>query len=66
MVSAEVLRQAAAGQEGFRLNLYGDSQALELTTASNYTLVMPMMGLGAAACGDLQNKLERVTTAEDI
>lgn len=42
VVSAENLKQAAAGQEGFvRLNLYGSSQALELSSGGKYALVMP-------------------------
>ena len=43
VVSAENLKQAAAGQEGFvRLSLYGSSQALELSSAGKYALVMPI------------------------
>ena len=46
VVSAEALRQAAAGQEGFvRLSLYGSSQTLELASAGKYALVMPTMGV---------------------
>lgn len=42
--SAENLKQAAAGQEGFvRLNLYGSSQALELSSGGKYALIMPVM-----------------------
>ncbi len=42
VVSAENLKQAATGQEGFvRLNLYGSSQALELSSGGKYALVMP-------------------------
>ncbi len=44
VVSAENLKHAAAGQEGFvRLNLYGDNQALELSSGGKYALVMPVM-----------------------
>lgn len=44
VVSAENLKQAAAGQEGFvRLNLYGRNQALELSSGGKYALVMPVM-----------------------
>lgn len=43
-VSAENLKQAAAGQEGFvRLNLYGSSQALEMSSGGKYALVMPVL-----------------------
>jgi hypothetical protein len=46
VVSAEALRQAAAGQEGFvRLSICGDNQALELASAGKYALVMPAMGV---------------------
>jgi hypothetical protein len=46
VVSAEALRQAAAGQEGFvRLSLYSGGQALELASAGKYALVMPAMGV---------------------
>lgn len=46
VVSAEALRQAAAGQEGFvRLSLYSEQQALELASAGKYALVMPTMGV---------------------
>lgn len=46
VVSAENLKQAAAGQEGFvRLNLYGSSQALELSSGGKYALVMPALGV---------------------
>jgi hypothetical protein len=45
VVSAEALRQAAAGQEGFvRLRFYGDGQPLELASAGKYALVMPTLG----------------------
>jgi len=44
VVSADALRQAAAGQEGFvRLSLYGENQALELASAGKYALVMPAL-----------------------
>ena len=43
VISAENLKQATAGQEGFvRLNLYGSSQALELSRDGKYALVMPV------------------------
>ncbi|NKQ36874.1 MAG: hypothetical protein HF973_14845 [Chloroflexi bacterium] len=43
VVSAENLKQAAAGQEGFvRLNLYGGNQVLELSSGGKYALVMPV------------------------
>lgn len=46
VVSAEALRKAAAGQEGFmRLSLYGENQALELASAGKYALIMPAMGV---------------------
>jgi len=42
IVSAERLKQAAAGQEGYvRLSLYRDNQALELSSGGKYALVMP-------------------------
>jgi hypothetical protein len=45
VVSAEALRNAAAGQEGFvRLNLYSENQALELSSAGKYALVMAVSG----------------------
>ena len=44
IVSAEKLKQAAAGQEGYvRLSLYGDNQALELSSGGKFALVMPVM-----------------------
>ncbi len=44
VVSAENLKQAAAGQEGFvRLSLYEGNQAMELSSAGKYALVMPVM-----------------------
>lgn len=46
VVSAEALRQAAAGQEGFvQLNLYSENQALELASAGKYALIMPAIGV---------------------
>ena len=46
IVSAEALRLAAAGQEGFvRLSLYGENQVLELASAGKYVLVMPAAGM---------------------
>lgn len=46
VVSAENLKQAAAGQEGFVcLNLYGNNQALELSSGGKYALVMPVMDI---------------------
>ena len=48
VVSAEALRQAAAGQEGFvQLNLYSENQALELASAGKYALIMPTIGVAA-------------------
>jgi hypothetical protein len=50
VISAEALRQAAAGQEGLvKLNLYGPNQALELASAGNYALIMPAVGVHSAA-----------------
>jgi hypothetical protein len=46
VISADALRQVAAGQEGFvRLSLYGENQALELASAGKYALVMPALGV---------------------
>jgi hypothetical protein len=46
VISAEALRQAAAGQKGFvRLSFCGDDQALELASAGKHALVMPVMGV---------------------
>ena len=46
VVSAEALRQAAAGQEGFvRVNLYGENQVLELASAGKYALVMQALSI---------------------
>ncbi|MEW5985033.1 MAG: hypothetical protein AB1791_00200 [Chloroflexota bacterium] len=43
VVSAENLRRAAEGLEGFvRISLYGNGQALELVSAGKYALVMPV------------------------
>ena len=48
VISAEALRQAAAGQEGFvQLNLYSENRALELASAGKYALVMPAIGVSA-------------------
>ena len=42
VMSAARLKQAVEGQEGMvRLNLYGHDQALELSSAGKYALVMP-------------------------
>ncbi len=60
VVSAEALRQAAAGQEGFvQLNLYGETQALELSSAGKYALVMPAIGVPADGFWR-PNKMDRV------
>ncbi len=41
VISAEALRSAAEGQEGFvRLSLYDEPQALELSSGGKYALVM--------------------------
>ena len=46
VVSAESLRNAAEGQEGFvRLNIYGEEQALELSSGGKYALIMAMTGV---------------------
>lgn len=43
VISAARLKQAVEGQEGMvRLNLYGNGQALELSSAGKYALVMPV------------------------
>ena len=43
VVSAESLKQAVAGQEGFvQLNLYTTDQSLELQSAGKYALVSPV------------------------
>ena len=45
IVSAEFLRQAAEGQEGFvRLSIYGEHNALELSSGGKYALVMGVSG----------------------
>lgn len=46
VVSAELLRQAAEGQEGFvRLSIYDEPQALELSSGGKYALVMAVSGV---------------------
>jgi hypothetical protein len=46
VVSAEALRQAAAGQEGFvRLNHHSENQGLELAGAGKYVPMMPALGV---------------------
>ena len=46
VVSAEFLRQAAEGQEGFvRLSIFGGPEALELSSGGKYALVMAVSGL---------------------
>lgn len=46
VVSAEFLRQAAEGQEGFvRLSIYGEPDALELSSGGKYALVMGISGV---------------------
>lgn len=43
VVSAENLRRATAGLEGFvRISLYGGNRPLELSSAGKYVLVMPI------------------------
>jgi hypothetical protein len=45
VVSAESLRAAAAGQEGFvRLSVYDEPQALELSSGGKYALVVAVNG----------------------
>ena len=45
VISAEALRNAAAGQEGFvRLSIYGEPEALELSSGGKYALVMAVNG----------------------
>jgi hypothetical protein len=45
MVSAESLRSAAEGQEGFvRLSIYDEPEALELSSGGKYALVMAVSG----------------------
>jgi hypothetical protein len=46
VVSAEALRNAAEGQEGFvRLRIYGEPEVLELSSGGKYTLVMGVSGV---------------------
>ena len=46
VVSAESLRNAAEGQEDFvRLSIYGEPEALELSSGGKYALVMAMTGV---------------------
>jgi hypothetical protein len=46
VVSAENLRAAAEGQEGFvRVNIYDEPQALELSSGGKYALVMAVSGV---------------------
>lgn len=46
VVSAEFLRQAAQGQEGFvRLSIYDEPDALELSSGGKYALVMGVSGV---------------------
>jgi len=48
VVSAESLRNAAEGQEGFvRLSIYGDGEMLELSSGGKYALVMAVNGVPA-------------------
>ena len=48
VVSAEFLRQAAEGQEGFvRLGVYDEPDALELSSGGKYALVMGVSGAPA-------------------
>jgi hypothetical protein len=48
VVSAESLRAAAAGQEGFvRLSIYDDLQTLELSSGGKYALAMAVNGVPA-------------------
>ena len=48
VVSAESLRNAAEGQEGFvRLSIYGEPQAVELSSGGKYALVMAVSGVQA-------------------
>jgi hypothetical protein len=48
VVSAEFLRHAAEGQEGFvRLSIYDEPQALELSSGGKYALVMAVSGAQA-------------------
>lgn len=46
VVSAESLRHAAEGQEGFvRLSIYGEQEMLELSSGGKYALVMAVSGV---------------------
>jgi hypothetical protein len=46
VISAESLRAAAEGQEGFvRLNIYDEPDALELSSGGKYALVMAVDGV---------------------
>jgi len=48
VVSAESLRNAAEGQEGFvRLSIYGAEEMLELSSGGKYALVMAVNGVPA-------------------
>lgn len=48
VVSAEALHNAAEGQEGFvRLSIYGEPEALELSSGGKYALVMAVSGVQA-------------------
>jgi hypothetical protein len=48
VVSAENLRHAAEGQEGFvRLSIYGENEMLELSSGGKYALVMAVSGVQA-------------------
>lgn len=45
VISAESLRNATAGQEGFvRLSIYGEEEMLELSSGGKYALVMALSG----------------------
>ena len=47
VVSAESLRNAAEGQEGFvRLSIYDEQQALQLSSGGKYALLMAASGVG--------------------
>jgi hypothetical protein len=48
VVSADSLRKAAAGQEGFvRLSIYSEEEMLELSSGGKYALVMAVNGVQA-------------------
>ncbi|MFW6097987.1 MAG: hypothetical protein ACOC9Z_07915 [Chloroflexota bacterium] len=48
VVSAEALRHAANGQEGFvHLSIYGKEEMLELSSGGKYALLMAMSGVQA-------------------